>query len=170
MELSGFIEMSKNFKTGMTSQYKEMIFVKFDNKIYIMITSVGDVIMPFDELMKNKYLKTYYELSLAAIGKPNIDKDYYGTENPDYIPKKYQICHYMYVDAIYIVKNALTNIREVKKGNSYQLFNLKKLNKMNVSSADKIADFHYNYKVKYGFEEETFEDRTTTFNTLVNSL
>jgi hypothetical protein len=130
MELSGFIEMSKNFKNGMTSQYKEMIFVKFDNKVYIMITSVGDVIMPFDELMKNMYLKTYYELSLMAIGKPNIDKDYYGTENPDYIPKKYQICHYMYVDVIYIVKNALTCIREAKKGNSYQLFNLKKLNKM----------------------------------------
>jgi hypothetical protein len=76
----------------------------------------------------------------------------------------------MYVDVIYIVKNALTRIREAKKGNSYQLFNLKKLNKMNVSSADKIADFHYNYKVKYGFEEETFEDRITTFNTLVNGL
>jgi hypothetical protein len=170
MELSGFIEMSKNFKNGMTSQYKEMIFVKFDNKVYIMITSVGDVIMHFEELIKNKYLKTYYELSLAAIGKPNIDKDYYGTENPDYVPKKYQICHYMYVDVIYIVKNALTCIREAKKGNSYQLFNLKKLNKMNVSSAEKIADFHYNYKVKYGFEEETFEDRITTFNTLVNGL
>jgi hypothetical protein len=170
MELSGFIEMSKNFKNGMTSQYKEMIFVKFDNKVYIMITSVGDVIMPFEELVKNKYLKTYYELSLTAIGKPNIDKDYYGTENPDYIPKKYQICHYMYVDVIYIVKNTLTCIREAKKGNSYQLFNLKKLNNMNVSSAEKIADFNRNYATKYGFEEETFEDRITTFNTLVNGL
>jgi len=170
MELSGFIEMSKNFKSGLTSDYKEMIFVKFDNKVYIMITSVGDVIMPFDELMKNKYLKTYYELSLMAIGKPNIDKDYYGTENPDYIPKKYEICHYMYVDVIYIVKNSLTSIREAKKGNSYQLFNLKKLNKMNVSSAEKIAAFKRNYKVKYGFEYENFEDRATTFNTLVNGL
>jgi hypothetical protein len=170
MELSGFIEMSKNFKSGLTSDYKEMIFVKFDNKVYIMITSVGDVIMPFEELMKNKYLKTYYELSLMAIGKPNIDKDYYGTENPDYIPKKYEICHYMYVDVIYIVKNSLTSIREAKKGNSYQLFNLKKLNKMNVSAADKIAAFKRNYKVKYGFEDENFEDRATTFNTLVNGL
>uniref|UniRef100_A0A6C0I9H2 Uncharacterized protein n=1 Tax=viral metagenome TaxID=1070528 RepID=A0A6C0I9H2_9ZZZZ len=170
MELSGFIEMSKNFKSGMTSDYKEMIFVKFDNKVYIMITSVGDVIMPFEELMKHKYLKTYYELSLMAIGKPNIDKDYYGTENPDYIPKKYEICHYMYVDVIYIVKNSLTSIREAKKGNSYQLFNLKKLNKMNVSSAEKIAAFKRNYKVKYGFEYENFEDRATTFNTLVNGL
>jgi hypothetical protein len=170
MELSGFIEMSKNFKTGMTSDYKEMIFAKFDNKIYIMITRVGDVIMPFDELMKHKYLKTYYELSLAAIGKPNVDKDYYGTANPDYVPKKYDICHYMYVDAIYIVKNSLTCIREVKKGNSYQLFNIKKLNAMNVSSAQKIADFKINYASKYGFEEENFEERATTFNTLVNSL
>ena len=120
--------------------------------------------------MKHKYLKTYYELSLAAIGKPNIDKDYYGTANPDYVPKKYDICHYMYVDAIYIVKNSLTCIREVKKGNSYQLFNIKKLNVMNVSSPQKIADFKINYASKYGFEEENFEERTTAFNTLVNSL
>jgi hypothetical protein len=40
--------------------------------------------------MKHKQLKIYYELSFTAIGKPNIDPNYYGSKNPDYIPKKYE--------------------------------------------------------------------------------
>jgi hypothetical protein len=116
-------------------------------------------------------LKIYYKLSLVAIRKPNIDPHYYGSKNPDYVPKKYKLDDYdMYIDTIYIVKDALTGTQEAKKGNCYQAINLKKLKNLEVSTKTKIEEFFTNYNNKYAFEEENFEERATTYTALVNVL
>jgi hypothetical protein len=173
MELSGFTIMSKDFKNGKVSYFKNLIFIKFDNKIYIEVSNSVPlfVILSFDELMKHEQLKIYYKLSLVAIGKPNIDPHYYGSKNPDYVPKKYKLDDYdMYIDTIYIIKDALTGAQEAKKGNCYQALNLKKLKYMKVSAKEKIDEFFTNYNKKYEFEKENFEERVTAYTALVNIL
>ena len=173
MELSGFTIMSKDSKNGKVIFFKNLIFIKFDNKVYIEVSNAvsSSVILPFEELMKHEQLKIYYKLSLVAIGKPNIDPNYYGSKNPDYVPKKYEIYNYdIYIDTIYIVKDTLTGVLETKKGNCYQAINLKKLKNMKVSTKSKIEEFFTNYNNKYAFEEENFEDRATAYTALVNVL
>jgi hypothetical protein len=172
MELSGFTIMSKNFKNGKATYFKSLIFIKFDNKIYIEVSNAPPlfVILSFDELMKHEQLKVYYKLSLVAIGKPNIDPCYYGSKNPDYIPKKYEKDHDIYIDTIYIVKDNLTGTEEAKKGNCYQAINLKKLKNMKVSTKEKIDEFFINYNKKYEFEKENFEKKATVYTALVNVL
>ena len=174
MELSVFIYISKDFNFRMTQYYNEIVFVKFGKKVYIEITEgdemnapatengMMDIIMPFDELMKNKYLKKYYELSLMAIGKPNIDANYYN--NDMNILKN----HYL-IDAIYIVEDAFTKIKVAKKGNIYRHFNLSKLKKMKVD-ADSIEEFNTAYNEKFGVDEETFDELSANYTALINKL
>jgi hypothetical protein len=172
MELSGFTIMSKNFKNGKVTYFKNLIFIKYNNKIYIEVTNYPPlfVILSFDELMKHEQLKVYYKLSIIAIGKPNIDPCYYGSKNPEYVPKKYEKDYDIYIDTIYIIKDDLTGTQEAKKGNCYQALNLKKLKYMKVSTKEKIDEFYTNYNKKYEFEKENFEERVTAYTALVNIL
>lgn len=172
MELSGFTIMSKDSKNGKVIYFKNLIFIKFDNKIYIEVSNAIPlfIIISFEELMKHEQLKIYYKLSLVAIGKPNIDPRYYGSKNPDYVPKKYEIDYDIYIDCIYIVEDTLTGVLEAKKGNCYQAINLKKLKNMKVSTKSKIEEFFTNYNNKYAFEEENFEERATAYTTLINII
>lgn len=172
MEVSGFLVMSKNFTYNRTSFYKNLVFVKFDDKVYVEVFNCvcSSVILSYSDLMKNEYLKTYYELSRAAIGKPNIDNDYYGTNDPNYVPTKYERNSEMYVDTIYIVEDELTHTKVAKKGNTHQSINLKRLKKMSVSTDAKIEEFFSKYNKVYGFEEENFAERKAAYTALVNNL
>lgn len=175
MEFSGFTDMSYDFKYKRTTYFKGMIFIKFGNKVYVEFSGVNSIsisaIMPYDEFIKNNNFKMYYELSQAAIGKPNLDKNYYGSDDPNYIPKKYENPYYgMYIDTVYIVEDDLTKIKEVKKGNSYKFINLKKLKNKRVSTKLELEKFNETYNRLYGFEDETFEERTITYTHLTEMM
>jgi hypothetical protein len=176
MEFSGFTIMSNDYMLGKSSDYKNLLFIKFDNKIYIEVFDYvsWSIILSFDEFMKNTYLKTYYELSLKAIGKPNIDKNYYESDDPDYIPnydsndEDENIS--MYVDTIYIAEDILTNIKEAKKGNCYYSLNIKRLKNANLSTNTEIDAFFTKYNSLYSYEEENFEENKTIYTSLINKL
>ena len=172
MQVSGFLVMSKNFTYGRTSYYKNLVFAKYEDKVYVEVFNfVGSsVVLSYDDLMKHECLKTYYELSLAAIGKPNLDNDYYGTNDPNYVPTKYEKNNEMYVDTIYIVEDDLTHIKVVKKGNTHQSINLKMLKKMRLSTEKEVEEFFGKYNKLYEFEEENFAERKATYTALVNNL
>ena len=173
VQLSVFTYISKDLNFRTTAYYNEIIFVKLGNKVYIEISEgdeqnapvneMLDILMPFDELMKNKYLKKYYELSLMAIGKPNIDTNYY---IEDVNIKK---DHYL-IDTLYIVEDPLTKIKFAKKGNSYRHFNLAKLKKMTVADAYSIEEFNAEYNIRYGVDDKTLEDVVAKYTALANEL
>jgi hypothetical protein len=172
MEVSGFLVMTNNFTYNRRTFYKNLIFARFGDKIFVNVFNyVGSsVIMLYSDFVKNECLNTYYELSRAAIGKPNIDKEYYCSNNPDYTPTKYEKENNMFVDTIYIVEDDLTHAKVAKKGNTSQSLNVKKLKKMKVSTDKEIEEFFVNYNKNYGFEEENFEERKATYTALVNNL
>lgn len=76
----------------------------------------------------------------------------------------------MYIDTVYIIEDELTKIKEVKKGNSYQFINLKKLKKKGVSSKKELEKFNETYNHLYGFEDETFEEREIIYPRLVSMM
>ena len=173
VELSVFTYISKDLNFRRTAYYNEIIFVKLGNKVYIEVSEgdeqnapvneMLDILMPFEELMKNKYLKKYYELSRMAIGKPNIDTNYY-RENVN-IKKNYHL-----IDTLYIVEDPLTNIKFAKKGNSYRHFNLAKLKKMTVADAYSIEEFNNEYNIRYGVDDKTLDEVVANYTALANQL
>ena len=175
VEISIFTYISKDFNFRTTAYYNEMIFVNLgNNKVYIEIiegdeqdapvNEMLDIIMPFDELMKNKYLKKYYELSLMAIGKPNIDTNYYITDVGK-LNKNYHL-----IDTLYIVEDPLTKIKIAKKGNRVRHFNLAMLKKMTVADSYSIEEFNYEYNTRFGVDDKTFEDVVENYTALANQL
>jgi len=166
MELSAFTLIGKNFTTGQMTYFSETIFITFENKICIQDSeSAHDaILMPFNELMKNKYAKKCYELSRVAIGKPNIDPDYYESDDDDYLPNPNNPVgyKYQYIDTLYIIEDALTNVKVAKKGNTYQTINIELLESMKVSAEDEIKDFYS----RHNMDVEQFDDYTALVNNL----
>jgi hypothetical protein len=174
-EISIFAYISKDFNFRRTAYYNEMIFVNLgNNNVYVEIierdgqdapiNEMLDIIMPLDELMKNKYLKKYYELSLMAIGKPNIDANYY-IKGEGNLKNNYHL-----IDTLYIVEDPLTKNMFAKKGNKVRHFNLPQLKKMKAANAYSIEEFNEEYDIRYGVDDKTFEDVATKYTALANQL
>jgi hypothetical protein len=174
-EISIFAYISKDFNFRRTAYYNEMIFVNLgNNNVYVEIierdgqdapiNEILDIIMPLDELMKNKYLKKYYELSLMAIGKPNIDANYY-IKGEGNLKNNYHL-----IDTLYIVEDPLTKNMFAKKGNKVRHFNLTQLKKMKAANAYSIEEFNEEYNIRYGVDDKTFEDVATKYTALANQL
>jgi hypothetical protein len=170
VEMSIFSYVSKTY-------VNEIIFVKLGKKVYIEIEITDndsltsedrmmDILMPFDELMKNKYLKKYYELSLMAIGKPNIDPKY---TDPEYYKNDDHQKYYHIIYTIFIVEND-DKTMVAKKGNSYRHFNLDKLRKKRVADAVSIAEFNTNYYDRFGIDDTTFANVLANYTALVNKI
>jgi hypothetical protein len=181
MELSVFTywKTSKiNMPHEIASRFKEIIFIKFDNKVYIEATILGlgggnKIYMPYDVLMKHRVIKPYYELSRKAIGKPNLDPKYFSCEDPEKCLMK---TNDMFVDTIYIVEDFVKNTIEAKKGNSYQRFDLEKMKNADVATDVEIEDFDTIFKEKYMYDHDEdkeysdFEKRIATYAALVDKL
>lgn len=166
MEFSAFTAMGKNFDTGQMYYYNETIFITYENKVCVQDSgsSYDAVVMTLDDLMKNKYMKMCFELSRVAIGKPNIDPDYYESDDDDYIPNPNNPIDYkyQYIDTLYIIEDVLTHVKEAKKGNTYQTINSEILENMKVSTDAEIAVFYS----RHNLDVEQFEDYTTLVNNL----
>ena len=51
------------------------LFVKHGDKVYMEVKNVGDIVMSFAELQKNKYLKYYYDISLLLANDKEIKNE-----------------------------------------------------------------------------------------------
>jgi hypothetical protein len=185
MQSSVFTYVTKDYKRNGSTSVKVILFIKLDNdKVFVKASSPGkgmgiDVVMSYDELMKHKYLKAYYELSLKAIGKPSLDPQYgvLGPKGSDAI------------DAMYIVEDILTKEKVAIKGESYHTnyspdyyedlsdedlsdeeeeTDVETDVATDVATDAELAAFNAAYDVK--FDESNFEERIAIYTTLVNNL
>jgi hypothetical protein len=173
--------VTKDYKRNGSTSVKVLLFVKLDDeKVFVKASSPGkgmcpgkgmwiDIVMSYDELMKHKYLKAYYELSLKAIGKPSLDSEY-GVLGPKYDSDA--------IDAMYIVEDILTKEKVAIKGESYHTVS-DYLNdedddedddeeNIMVASDAELAAFNTAYDAK--FDESNFDERIAIYTALVNNL
>jgi hypothetical protein len=183
MQSSVFTYLAKNYYLNTSTSVKVLLFVKLDDdKVIVKASRPGkgmaiDVVMSYDQLMTHKYLKAYYELSLKAIGKPNLDPEYgvLGAKEADAI------------DAIYIVEDVLTKEKVAKKGESYHTVsnysNAKEEGEddceeeeddeydddgATVATDVELAEFNAAYDAK--FDETNFDERIAAYTALVDKL
>ena len=75
MEFTGVVikwELQSQDHTIKTYMSDYNLFIKCGDKVYVDVFKVGDVVISFDELQKNEYLKHYYDLSLMFSKNKNI--------------------------------------------------------------------------------------------------
>jgi len=164
---SVFTYVTKDYKRNGSTSVKEILFVKLDDdKVFVNASSPGkgmwiDIVMSNDELMKHKYLKAYYELSLKAIGKPSLDSEY-GVLGPKY--------DFDAIDAMYIVEDILTKEKVAIKGESYHTVSnyLDDEDDIMVATDAELAAFNASYDAK--FDESNFDERIAIYTALVNNL
>jgi hypothetical protein len=151
--------------TNCNTIHKYMIFIKFgDDMIFVDITNVGSIIMPFYKFMKNAYLQKYYRVSLMTIAEKNlvIEKSYYYEKyNADIM----DIGREWFIDALYIIEDERTGECEAKNGEHYLNCNPYNLNNMYVETDKEIAEFNKLYDDIYGYEKTEFEEKLISYAT-----
>jgi hypothetical protein len=58
------------WRNGIRGDYH--LFLRSGDKVYIEVRNVGEIVIPFAKLQKNKYLKYYYDLSLMLSNDKHI--------------------------------------------------------------------------------------------------
>ena len=160
MEFSGVFDITVNVNHDRITNHEPIVFlkyfmfIKFENKIYIDIKYVGSIIMPFDELMKNKLLKMYYELSLVLVENKNEVIEQKGfSDNDAKITNIYARTRQWFIDSAYFYENIATNIKEVQNKQYYCYYDINPytLFEADVSTKASIERFNYNFKVRLGY-------------------
>lgn len=167
MEFSGVFDICSNPKNIIYLKY--FLFIKFRDLIYIDIKNMGSIIIPFVELMKNEYLKMYYELSILLIENKNqiievrTEKQY--VNNLIYKEKRD-----WFINSAYFTEDFTTKIKNVQEGKIYIYYNIdpNDLRNMEVSSSTDIASFFEVLKIRYGYEQgRGFKDLLINYTNLM---
>jgi hypothetical protein len=138
-------------------------FIKYEGKVYMEVKGVGEVVISFDELQKNKQLKQYYDLSLLLTkDKHSVVYDsIYSSKNTNhsiaYSEPRFWSIHTSFIDA---ETNVITEGYACHyKMNPYDLVN------MGYTSQKNIELFQQNYAKAYVFFEEL-----DTYNSLTKQV
>jgi hypothetical protein len=162
MEFSGVFDAGTNhLRSGNKIIYlKYFLFIKFNNLIYIDIKGVGDIIIPFEELMKHTYLKMYYELSLVLcenknkiVEKINVDYSYTGEYNHTIYKEERD----WFIDSAYFIEDFSTKTKKIDTGKYYLYYaiNPNNLRNMNVSNAMDIKKYYEVLYIRYEYDEQS---------------
>jgi hypothetical protein len=183
MEFSAFFDLTTNNLGDRVIYLKYFLFIKYEIKnekyIYIDVKNVGGITMPFEELLKNKLLRMYYELSLLLVKDKNrfveklCDEGCYWDDEITGIYKKPRNC---YIDCAYILNNVVKMDKQYcyYEINPYILIDSNYLwlddttgDRMWVHTAQEIEQFNYNFKRRIGYELISFERHMIKYTNLL---
>jgi hypothetical protein len=145
MEFSGFFKAYTNNKNKDFAE-KYFLFIKFRELVYIDVKGIGAIIIPFERLLKHKYLKMYYELSTHLVKNTHqvIEEKrggYYAEEIN------------WFIDTVYFVKRDATMTIESGKYGCYYNMNPNDLRDASVSCEEDIATFFSKLKKRNRYEQ-----------------
>lgn len=151
--------------------YDYHLFIRYGDKVYMDVKGVGDVVMSFAELQKNKHWRHYYDLSLMLTNNPHLlikDLEYnsnygYG-EYPIYQEPRVWAINTAYIDGSY---DAKTKKVEENEYNCYYRINPFDMNKMKCASQHDLNIFTKMYMSRYEIHSRTFERKSVYYYTFV---
>ena len=145
------------------------LFIKYDDKVYIEVKDVGEIVISFAELLQNKYLKYYYDLSLLLTNNKDIvSQDLkYSSEYNDY--QLYEEPRFWSIDTASIENDILFNQLKVISydDNCYYKINPYDLVNMEYTSPEDLNNFIIIYMMKYDFKNNMFENMWVNYYNLV---
>jgi len=142
------------------------LFIRYEEKVYMEVKGVGEVVIPFAELQKNKYWKYYYDLSLMLANDKNTvaHELRYNSDYMDYLI--YETTRYWWIDNAFIVGDEIHQYgdRGIYEKATYYNINPLDLEKMEYTSQEPLEAFLMNYMSSSNIED--FERRCFAYNNL----
>jgi hypothetical protein len=145
------------------------LFVKQEDKVYMEVKKVGEIVMSFAELQKNKYWKYYYDLSVILANDKEIKNEaFYKFYDEAY---EYTGNRVWSLDTAYIDYDIDQNYKETYKiipsGNvCYYKINPFDLEKMEYSSQQKIDIFKRTYMYRNDIRTGYFINRSEIYKNI----
>jgi hypothetical protein len=164
VEFTGFVDI---WHLNNNYDYDYHLFIRYGNKIYMDVKGVGEVVITYEELQKNKYWKYYYDLSLMLADDKQIvaQELRFSSDYCDYI--LYDTARHWWIDTNYIVNNELhrygdKGIRDTYDKLAYFKINPYDLENMDYTSQEDLEVFRMNYMSLI----EVFETKCDVYNNL----
>lgn len=159
----------ENFTQCVSSMYDYHLFIKYGDKVYMDVRGVGDIVILFTELQKNKYWKYYYDLSLMLTNEPNLvieDLEYssHYSDNFIYNEQRTWSINTAYIDGSYDAKTKKVVPNEY---NCYYRINPYNLKNMKCVSQKDLNIFLNMYMARYEIRSNTFEKKSIYYCTFV---
>jgi hypothetical protein len=147
------------------------LFVKQGDKVYMEVKNVGEIVMSFADLQKNKYWKYYYELSLLLANDKNLviknevfNKDY--DEVYEYTGKRVWSLETAYID-LDIDQASKKTYKIIPSGNvCYYKINPADLEKMEYASQQGIDIFKRIYMCRSDVRSGYFLKRSVIYKNI----
>jgi hypothetical protein len=145
------------------------LFAKHGDKVYMEVKKVGEIVMSFAELQKNKYWKYYYDLSLMlAIDKEIKNEPFnkFYDEAYEYTGNRVWSLDTAYID-LDIDENAKSNYKIIPSGNvCYYKINPTDVEKMEYSSQQGIDIFKQIYMCRVDVRSGYFLSRSVIYRNI----
>ena len=161
-------ETPETFTECVSSMYDYHIFIKYGDKIYMDVKNVGEIVITFAELRKNKYWNHYYDLSLMLSNDKHFvvqDLQYNSNYYDSYIyeGKRYWSCNTAYIEG-----ECDTKTKKIVENqyNCYYRISPYDLEKMNYSSQKDLIIFKNRYNQRYEVRTKLFEKRSIYYNNI----
>jgi hypothetical protein len=163
--------------------YDYHLFIRYGDKVYMDVKCVGDIVISFAELQKNKYWKHYYDLSLMLTNNKSFvmeDLKFNSSIHDPYIyqEKRYWACNtsyidgtYEYIDEIYEYINGQYDFKTKKvvdnEFNCYYKINPYDLENMKYASQKDLIIFKNTYNKRYEVRSRTFNKKSLHYYNFV---
>jgi hypothetical protein len=161
-------EFSGVFDCCYYPNYNYHIFIRYGDKIYMEVKDVGEIVISFADLQKNKYWNYYYNLSLLLSNDPHeVAKDLrYDSDYIDY--NLYEDKRVWSINTPVIINNLETNtkILDNRDNNCYYKINPFDIERMDYSSPEDLETFNINYMSNNDFQKNIFESMYITYNNI----
>ena len=147
------------------------LFIRCGDKVYMDVNKVGDIVIPFSELQKNRYWKHYYDLSLMLTN--NLHSVQNTTETGGtggfYNYWAYEYKRYWRIDTATIYGTQDSTIKEVanRDNNCYYRINPYDFENMEYSSQQELDIFKRIYKCRYEIRSGKFNKNSRYLYDLV---
>ena len=171
-EFTGFYEgmTYPNQTSGAIFDYH--LFIKYGNKVYMEVKGVGEIVIPFSELKKNKYWKHYYDLSLLLSNDDTavVQELKYGSDYEDI--QIYDEPRFWSIDTAFIEYSVETETSKVNNLSSesrvcYYKINPFDLEKMDYTKPEYLDIFIRNYMTRSEIRNKVFDTRYSIYNRIV---
>lgn len=171
VEFSGVLDKCFENSYGRHYVCDYHIFIKYGDKVYMDVKGVGDIIISFEELQKNKYWKYYYDLSLMLTNNKNLViedieySSYYVDFHKIYTEKRVWCINTSYIDgdcSDFTTKNVVDN-----EYNCYCNINPYDLEKKDYSPLQYLKIFKEEYMLRCKVRNNNFDKKSAYYYALV---
>ena len=161
----------ETFTPCVSNIYDYHLFIKYGDKVYMDVKGVGDIVISFAELQKNKYWKHYYDLSLLLTNDKHLviqdleySSNYY--DRNIYNKERFWSIDTAYIEGSYDVKTKTKMVVE-NEYNCYYAINPYDLENMKCKSPQYLDIFTKKYMQRYEVRSKIFDKKRVYYYNIV---